>query len=57
MRWREAVAYDRDTVESGSPSVEDILRLDLSMLSQLVHGLLTSMVKIWMYDSQDGTQY
>jgi hypothetical protein len=57
MQWREAVAYDRDTIESGSPLAEDILRLDLSMLSQPVHGLLTSAVKIWMYDSQDGTQY
>jgi hypothetical protein len=57
MWWHEVVVYDSHTVESVSPSAEDILRLDVSMLSQSVHGLLTRVVKLWMYDSQDGTQY
>jgi hypothetical protein len=56
MPWRAAVRNQRDTAESGSPSMEDFLRLEVLMLSQPV-GLLTGIMKLQMDDSQNGAQY
>ena len=55
MCWRKAVKNDRDAVENRGPSGEDILRIsNLGMFSQQVKGLLTCVLKLWMYDSQYG---
>ena len=50
MCWREAVKNHREAIESRGPLREDVLRIgDLGMFSQLVEGLLTCIMKLWMY--------